>query len=238
MSLSLLLSLPTELIVAIAALLDARSLIRLVLVRPLTTSLRLLSGSLAQLTSLHWQTCKDLRDVVSSNTSLQYMLALAERGLCDGPPSSVTVMSRLELLKAHEEAWRTFSWTEHLTLDIHYPHSPPYVSAGTLVLPNHGNQGVKSFVVQSIPSPLRGIPGRHWQIELGFFADPFIIDATQDLLAVVPTYDTRWSVDLTTSASIFMRICSRELLPLQRADAHTLYLSATPPLSQRGYLSS
>ena len=58
------------------------------------------------------------------------------------------------------------------------------------MLPNRGNQGVKLFVVHSIPSPLRGIPGRRWQIELGFFVDPFVIDATQDLLAVVPTYDT------------------------------------------------
>jgi hypothetical protein len=133
---------------------------------------------------MRWQTCKAFRDVVSN--TLQYMLALAERGLCGAPPSPVAAISWLELLKAHEEAWRTFSWTEHLTLNIHYPHSPPYFSAGTPVLPNRGNQEVKSFVVQSIPSPLRGIPGWRWQIELGFFADPFIIDATQDLLAVVP----------------------------------------------------
>ena len=96
------------------------------------------------------------------------MLALAARGLCDEPPSPIAAKSRLELLKAHEEAWHTFSWTEHLTLDIHYSHSHPYVSAGTLVLPNRGNQGVKLFVVHSIPSPLRGVPGRRWQIELGF----------------------------------------------------------------------
>jgi hypothetical protein len=52
---------------------------------------------------------------------LQYALALADHGICDGPPSPVTVVNRLELVEAYEEAWRTFSWSEHLTLDIPPP---------------------------------------------------------------------------------------------------------------------
>ena len=121
---------------------------------------------------------------------MQYALALAEHGLCDGPPSPVTVVSRLKLVEAYEEAWRTFSWSEHLTLDLPNPLRAPYVSGGTLVLPIYEiDRAVGSFVVQSIPSPLRGVPERHWRIDFDFFVCCAIIDGTQDLLAVVPRYN-------------------------------------------------
>jgi len=121
---------------------------------------------------------------------LQYSLALAEHGLCDGPPSPVTIVNRLELVEAYEEAWRTFSWSKHLTLDLPPPHQAPYVSGGTLVLPIYDIGGVvRSFVVQSIPSPLRGVPERHSRIDFDFVVRCFIVDGTQDLLAVVPRHD-------------------------------------------------
>jgi hypothetical protein len=128
------------------------------------------------------------------------VLALAARGLCDGPPSPVTAASRLELLEAYDEAWRTFSWRDHLMLELPFPHQAPYVSGDTLVLPVYGMSGmIRSFVMQSIPSPLRGTRGRQWQIDFDFSVDPFIIDATQDLLVVVPSHDTQ---KLVSSASL------------------------------------
>ena len=137
------------------------------------------------------QTCKALQDLVSQTPALKYVLALASRGLCDGPPSPTTPASRLELVKAYDEAWRTFSWSEHLMLDLPYPHEAPYVSGDTLVLPIHETRGViRSFIMQSIPSPLRGVSGRQWRIDLDFFAEPFVIDATQDLLVGVPRHDS------------------------------------------------
>ncbi len=116
---------------------------------------------------------------------------LAARGLCDGPPSPVTPVRRLELVKAYDEAWRTFSWNEHLILELPYPHEAPYVSGNTLVLPIHEVRGViRSFIMQSIPSPLRGVLGRQWRIDFDFLVGPFVIDATQDLLVVVPQHDS------------------------------------------------
>jgi hypothetical protein len=120
-------------------------------------------------------------------------------------------MSRFELLKVHEGAWLTFSWSEHLALDIPYPHTAPCVSGGTVVLPVYERRGVRSFVVQTIPSPLRGVPNQHWQIELDFFVQPFIVDATQDLLAVVPRHDTKKSVAfITVSPSRFFYVSAHE----------------------------
>ncbi|KAI0264989.1 hypothetical protein BC834DRAFT_970540 [Gloeopeniophorella convolvens] len=159
--------LPTEILLAIAGLLDMKSL-------------------------LHFKlTCKRLVAIVENSVSLRYVLALAARGLCNGRPSSITVAARYELLKMYSEAWRMAEWTEHVTMDLPYPHEVPYVSGGMLVLPILGMGRIKSFAVQRIPSALRGITAQHWVIELDFFVAHFMLDAAQDLLAVVPQHDTR-----------------------------------------------
>ena len=130
------------------------------------------------------------------------MLALAARGLCDGPPSAVSSASRLELVEAYDEAWRTFAWRDYIVVELPYPYQAPYVSGDTLLLPVQGMRGVvMSFVMQSIPSPLRGVPGRQWQIDFDYFVDPFVIDATQDLLAVVPRHDAKRLVVPVSSPS-------------------------------------
>jgi len=165
---SLIYWLPNELIIEIATLLDAPSLVRFE------------------------STCKALRDIVTRTPAVEYVLALAARGFCDGPPSPITPASRLERVKAYDEAWRTFSWSEHLMLELPYPHQAPYVSGDTLVLPVHEMRGViRSFIMQSIPSPLRGVSGRQWRIDFDFFVEPFVIDATQDLLVAVPRHDSK-----------------------------------------------
>jgi hypothetical protein len=180
--------LPTELNIAIATYLDPRSLVCFKSVR--SGFFSLFSHWLALLI-LPYQTCRVFRDIVSRTPPLRYALALAERGLCDGPPSPVTVVNRLELVEAYEEAWRTFSWSKHLTLELPFPHEAPYVTGGTLVQPIYEIGGIlRSFVVQSIPSPLRGVPERRWQIDFDFVVVCFVIDATQDLLVVVPSHDT------------------------------------------------
>ena len=70
----------------------------------------------------------------------------------------------------------------------------------------YGRTGVRSFVVQSIPSLLCGVPDWYWQIELDFFVGPFIVDVAQDLLAVVTMHDAKRSVgSFTVSLSLFFK---------------------------------
>lgn len=77
-------------------------------------------------------------------------------------------------------------------LELPHPHQAPYVSGDTLVLPVHEVEGIiRSFIMQSIPSPLRGVSGRQWRIDLDDFLDPFVIDATQDLLVGVPRHNSK-----------------------------------------------
>jgi len=223
---SLLRWLPTELIIAIATLLDAPSLVCFESVRPFFL---LPPFPYVDIRLILCQTCKALRNLVMHTPALKYVLALAARGLCDGPPSPVTAARRLELVEAYDKAWRTFSWSKHIVLELPYPHQAPYVSGDTLVLPIHGMKGdIRSFVMQSIPSPLRGVPGRQWQIDFDFFVDPFVIDATQDLLVVVPRHDNK---KLVSSVSL-PQVHPLTGLIVQCILVRALHRSTTPPFRQ------
>ena len=141
------------------------------------------------------QTCKTLRDLVDKTPALKYVLALAVRGLCDGPPSTVTAARRLQLLEDYDEAWRTFSWSQYLVLDLR-TFEAPYVSGNTLVI-RETRDLTRSFIMQSIPSRLRGVPGRQWRIDFDFWVQIFVLDATQDLV-VVPNHDPNKLVSLVS----------------------------------------
>ena len=102
----------------------------------------------------------------------------------------VTVLSRLVLVGAYEGAWRTFSWSEHLTLDLPPPYKVPYISAGPLRCLSVRSGEVRSSVVLSVPSRLREIPECHCcRINFDLALLFFNIDATQDSLAVVPRHN-------------------------------------------------
>lgn len=99
----------------------------------------------------------------------------------DGPPSSVTPTERLKMLRAHQAAWKTLSWTAEESI--------PYLTGssweffgGIFAQAN----GPSSIFCKQLPSLLRGIKSREW--EVGFspkhFLD-FTIDPSQDLLVVV-----------------------------------------------------
>ncbi|KAH9991075.1 hypothetical protein BJV77DRAFT_1068571 [Russula vinacea] len=155
--------LPAELIIAIATLLDAPSLV------------------------CFESTCKTFQDLVNKTPALKYVLALAVRGLCDGPPSTVTAAHRLKLVDDYDEAWRTFSWSQYLVLDLP-SFEAPYVSGNTLVI-RETKEVIRSFIMQSIPSRLRGVPGWQWRVDFDFCVEIFVLDATQDLLVVVPSHN-------------------------------------------------
>jgi hypothetical protein len=124
------------------------------------------------------------------------VLALAVRGLCDGPPSTVTAAHRLKLVDDYDEAWRTFSWSQYLVLDLP-SFEAPYISGNTLVI-RETKEVIRSFIMQSIPSRLRGVPGWQWRVDFDFCVEIFVLDATQDLLVVVPSHNPNKLVSLVS----------------------------------------
>jgi len=85
---------------------------------------------------------------------------------------------------------------------------------------------IRSFIMHSISSPLRGVSGRQWRIDFDFFVEPFAIDATQDLLMAVPRHDSKKLVVLVIL--FLMCVCSRVsphsilLLALSTGQPHPL----------------
>jgi len=59
------------------------------------------------------------------------------------------MLSRLKLVEAYKEAWRMFSWSRHLTLELCPLHEALYISRGALVLPicEVRGGGVRSLIV-------------------------------------------------------------------------------------------
>ena len=122
-------------------------------------------------------------------------------------------------------------------LELPYPHQAPYVSGDTLVLPVHETRRViRSFIMQSIPSPLRGVSGRQWRIAFDFFVEPFVVDATQDLLVAVPRHNSK---KLVFYRYLLLCVCSR--LSPHRIFLVALSTGQPHPLSANGgvlYLES
>ena len=52
--------------------------------------------------------------------------------------------------------------------------------------------------MQSIPSRLRGVPGQQWRIDFDFCVQIFVLDATQDLLVMVPSHNPNKLVSLVS----------------------------------------
>ncbi|KAI0752690.1 hypothetical protein C8Q80DRAFT_1217173 [Daedaleopsis nitida] len=83
---SLLLSLPLELLIAVLTNLDWRDLLRC------------------------RQVCMFFKDYVDHDVTAQYKIELAVAGMEDGPPSILTPSDRLSILRERQKAWRSLKW--------------------------------------------------------------------------------------------------------------------------------
>ncbi|KAI0295663.1 hypothetical protein B0F90DRAFT_1927449 [Multifurca ochricompacta] len=132
-------------------------------------------------------TSRRLRDIISNSMVLQYHIRLAASGMRDGPSSEVSTRERMAALEKYNEAWRELAWSSYDTIDI--PASGmPQISDGFVV---SFSDDRKSLTVRQLPSKLRRLGGRTWTLEFGFIIVGFAIDASQDLLVLVPISDTR-----------------------------------------------
>lgn len=116
---------------------------------------------------------------------LQYKIELYLAGMEDGPPSSVTPTKRLEMLRAHQAAWKTLSWTAEETIPRLSGDSWDFFG-GILAQAN----GPSSIRCRQLPSLLRGIKSQEWEVKFSpiKFRD-FSIDPSQDLLVVIQIQD-------------------------------------------------
>jgi hypothetical protein len=121
--------------------------------------------------------------IISRSISLRYLLELAANGMQRGPCSSLRKMQCLEMLTAHEAAWRTLSWTDNASVDIVVGWGEP-VSVSGDVLCFRTNPGVphQELLLLRAPSKLRNVTGKAWRIQLRHDIQDVCIDSAQDLL--------------------------------------------------------
>jgi hypothetical protein len=130
-------------------------------------------------------------DIVSRSISLRYLLELAANGMQRGPRSSLGRMQCLEMLTAHEAAWRTLSWTGSTLVDTLIGWGEPVsVSGNVLGFPTNPGMPHQELLLLRAPSKLRNVTGKTWKIRLPHDNQDVCIDSAQDLLICYCGYVT------------------------------------------------
>jgi hypothetical protein len=130
-------------------------------------------------------------DIISRSISLRYLLELAANGMQRGPRSALGRMQCLEMLTAHEAAWRTLSWTGSTSVDTLIGWGEPVsVSGNVLGFPANPGMPNQELLLLRAPSRLRNVTGKTWRIQLPHDIHDVCIDSAQDLLICYYGYVT------------------------------------------------
>ncbi|KAI0047066.1 hypothetical protein FA95DRAFT_1572778 [Auriscalpium vulgare] len=126
-------------------------------------------------------TCRTLKTLVDSSPSLQYQVALSRVGMRDNPYSAHTTNERIKSLAEYTDAWKHLRWTEHTVLTSEseairvwavYDSIAAFVSNGRIVF-------------HQLPSRLREIAAKRWEVVFPFRVEDFGFEPLQDVLIVL-----------------------------------------------------
>ncbi|KAI0048645.1 hypothetical protein FA95DRAFT_1678127 [Auriscalpium vulgare] len=132
-------------------------------------------------------TCHRLKTVVDSSMHARYIIELAATGMCEGPAAQyLDTPERVRRFRAYEAARAGPIVLAEL------PFVPALVgnlwrmrmSVTTLVTDVLEVDGHTRVYVQQMPSAVRGIEERHWNLRLPKFTYVAAVDASQDVLVV------------------------------------------------------
>ncbi|KZV76967.1 hypothetical protein PENSPDRAFT_645719 [Peniophora sp. CONT] len=132
--------------------------------------------------------CHELKLTIDAATESQYILALAGAGLEDAPISGWSVAEKLDTVRRYERAWRKLEYSSHTK----------YSSAGGNLWElysgvwGHNSKDEEANVFQFIqlPSEIRKIPERRWEVVLDVVPRDFTFEPSHDLLVVVVNEDS------------------------------------------------
>jgi hypothetical protein len=102
----------------------------------------------------------------------------------DGPLSGMSTAERRERLRVHVDAWRNLRWSSCVHL-LDQPHNAVFMGVhpgGTLTFLLYSECKIK-FV--QLPSNLRGIAMRQWELTFPFPPMVFSLDPSEDVLIVL-----------------------------------------------------
>ena len=122
-------------------------------------------------------------DVISRSVSLRYSLELAANGMKEGRYSCLGKMQCLEMLAAHETAWRTLSWSENAPVGVPVGWGEPVsVSGNVICFRSKLNVPYEQLLLLRVPSKLRDVTMKSWRLQLPYDVKDVCIDSGQDLL--------------------------------------------------------
>ncbi|KAH9048736.1 hypothetical protein EDB84DRAFT_1556741 [Lactarius hengduanensis] len=131
------------------------------------------------------QVCRRMADIIRDSVLLQYHLELGKCGMNDGPQSTLSILERRERLLAHVDAWKTLRWSACLNV-FNFPDHGYYetnIAPGGIL--TFVSSRERRIVFVQIPSNLRGIPMRQWELSLSFVPHgPCALDLSEDILVV------------------------------------------------------
>lgn len=128
------------------------------------------------------QVCKSFKELINGSVTIKYQIALCAGGLSDGPPSLLTPSDRLKLLQNHQLAWKRLRWSYHEAIEMHT--GGLWELYGNMLVQSKG-RARRHLLFHQLPSRLRGIEERKWELRTEFMLRDFGIDPSQDLLVLL-----------------------------------------------------
>ncbi|KDQ63441.1 hypothetical protein JAAARDRAFT_378522 [Jaapia argillacea MUCL 33604] len=169
---------------------------------------------------------KSINALITTSATLLYQIELyASSAVSTSSLScSLPTSTRLSLLKAHQKAWAELIYESSSVL-------PPFkgslweLAGGALATTGNrfaesGGKGNRLLTVRRLPSVLRGIEEKVWDIRFEFEMKDFTIDPAQDLLVAVEESPP-------SSSNAFLLI---HLLSLSTGSLHPLALAHRSPI--------
>ncbi|KAH8993064.1 hypothetical protein EDB86DRAFT_3078924 [Lactarius hatsudake] len=127
------------------------------------------------------QVCKRMVDIVSGSTLLQYRLELGKSGMDDGPLSALSIPERRERLRAYNDAWKHLRWSACIELPAIRRYDMDIAPDDILTFVPERDRKI-TFV--QIPSKLRSIPMRQWELSFPFVLHQYALDPREDILVL------------------------------------------------------
>jgi len=126
-----------------------------------------------------------MADVIRGSALLQYQLELGRCGMDDGPLNTLSIPERRERLQVYDDAWKSLRWSACLNV-FNIPDHEYYemsTAPGGILTFVSSRESKISFV--QIPSDLRGIPMRQWELSFSFLPHASCaLDLSEDILVV------------------------------------------------------
>jgi hypothetical protein len=125
-----------------------------------------------------------MEKLIRISSLLQYHLELGRSGMEDGTLSRLSIPERMERLQAHTNAWTSLRWSSWVHL-CSIPHDTYILDIAPGGILSMMSRSEGKIVFTQLPSTLRDISMRQWELSFPFVPRLCALDPSEDILIVV-----------------------------------------------------